>query len=769
MFKIALRSLLTLILVGSISFAGGFGKSFGTFIGTPIAGSAFENKLDPGLRLLYDQFLTNSNGSIEGFLDGTKYFQLHQSEAGALEARVFIKINNPSVIAGLEQLGVRIESRIENILVACLPITNAYAVAALDGIENIQVSGYSEPLLNVSRSETGVSTIHAGGGGLDRPYSGNGVIMGVLDSGIDWAHPDFSFSANNTRIQYLFDFSQGTNGVEFTKAQIDAGVCTEVDGADGGGHGTHVAGTAAGNGRANSSYIGMAPSADIVFVKGYRAGTPSFADVDVVNGVNYIFQKARVADKPAVVNLSLGGHFGPHDGTSLYEQSLSALVRPGNIVVAAAGNEADNYIHGGYQAMGGTGFNEALETLTAVFNGSSLAVVDMWYPAAGNSSISVGLALYNFGIYTTPVAVSNPVAPGQIIQDAPVTVNGKTVGTVTIDARTTADPNNGARRVLFVLQGANISNFAWSIYAFGTGAFDMWAIRGCEFPPVPGLPPWFRQGDQVRNVGTPATSKKLIAVGSYVSKISWIDIDNIPRTQTGATLGAISTFSSRGPSRDGRTLPHIAAPGEAILAALSSDLVIGTDVPRSNVLLGGQLQKFEGTSMASPHVAGTVALMLERNRFLTRDNILSILASTALPAGGTVPNNTFGAGKMRSLDALLATPADVDCGTLASTTGIDCEGNPVYRFKLEEAYPNPFNPSTTIGFSLNTQGPVDLVVYDMLGREVKQLVSGTMAVGFHHVQWDGTNRNGETVGTGMYLARLSSQGFSESRRLMLLK
>jgi minor extracellular serine protease Vpr len=120
-------------------------------------------------------------------------------------------------------------------------------------------------------------------------------------------------------------FSYGT---EYTKAQLDANQCLQIDGDDGHGHGTHVAGTAAGNGGALTNYIGMAPESDILFVKGFRSG-PGFANTDIVDGCNYMFQRAQQIGKPAVINLSLGGHFGPHDGSSLYEQALSNMTGNG--------------------------------------------------------------------------------------------------------------------------------------------------------------------------------------------------------------------------------------------------------------------------------------------------------------------------------------------------------------------------------------------------------------------------------------------------------
>lgn len=749
--------------------------------GLPVSATPFDNKIDPGLRFVAYQFermqsaeigMTERTTAMQSFLDGRMYFKLLPREGNSVpDAPVFIKLRHPGETIELERLGVQVTTTVGDIVIARLPVNATYAVASLDNVLSIQISGRSFPYLDASRAEVRADIVHTGGGGLPAPYNGSGVVVGVLDSGIDWAHPDFSIAANNTRIQFLFDYSNGTSGREWTKAEIDAGSCTEIDGAGGGGHGTHVAGAAAGNGSRNAAYIGMAPNADIVFVKGIRDhnSVGGFADADVVAGTQYIFTKARGFNKPAVVNLSLGGHFGPHDGTSLYEQSLSNLVRPGNIIVAAAGNEGGDPIHVSYPVVG-TNYATSLETLWGVYTGSTVTLADMWYPASGN--ISVGLAVYQIGDYSNALVVLNAVPPGQSIENQLVTVGTTTVGRVSIDATTTQDPNNGERRVAILIDSNNgqypIDGYAWSVWTIGSGTFDMWTVTGGEFPQVPGLPTYFRQGDDNKTIGMPSTSKKVLSIGSYVTKTSWVDIDGTTQTQPGATLGAISGFSSLGPSHDNRVKPDLSAPGEAIIAALSSTLVIGTDVPRSGVLQGGGLQKLQGTSMASPHITGIVALMMQRNRYLTYENVFNLLTSTARPQGPS-PNNTYGAGKVDALNAVLAVPPGVTCQIIGKLAGIDCDGNIIGDYKLIGAYPNPFNPATTIGFRIGSQEKVTLMVYDMLGRLVKTLVNEELPAGMHQVVWDATDENSRSVASGVYYTKLRTPGTFASSRLVLIR
>jgi minor extracellular serine protease Vpr len=777
-----LSLLLSLSLLSASAVIAGGGEKNSTVLsqfGSPTIGSPAENKMSAGLRYMlatYEavQHAGMNAASARALYDGSLFFKLVPGRSPeAPDAPVLIKVENPTAITELERLGVKVDTRVENILVARVPITRAYEVAGLPTVNSIDIAGQSMPLLNLSRTEAKVDQVHAGTGGLTQMYKGNGVIVGVLDSGIDFAHPDFNIAAGNTRIQSILDFGnagQQGNPTEFTKAQIDAGQCDEVDGTGGHGHGTHVSGIAVGGGRRNTAYIGMAPEADILFVKGIRdpQSNGGFGNNDVIQGVQWMFDKATTLNKPCVVNLSLGGHFGPHDGSSLYEQALSSLVKPGRIIVAAAGNEGANYIHASFAAAG-TNYATAPEVLWEMPQGTTASVVDMWYPAANTLSVGIGVYTVNNNQLVS-LTSTTPVAAGQSIQNQQVSYQGTVLGTVTVDASSAA--SNNSRNVLFVVEGNDISQYYWTVYAFGSGTFDAWVVTGGRFsPPITGLDPLIKFGDNDKSVGMPSTAKKIISVGAYVSKNSWIDINGTTQQQLNPgnpnpvvpQIGALAYFSSHGPSRDGRIKPDFAAPGEVIVSALSNGY---TTVVPENVLQGGGLQKQQGTSQASPHVTGIVGLMLQRNKFLTYENVVSLLSSTATPVA---VGNLWGAGKVHALNAMLATPPGVDCVMLSKITGFDCDGNKLYTHQIYPAYPNPFNPTTTIVFQMEKQQNVEVTIYDMLGRRVKTLVNEVRDGGMHNVVWDGTNDQGRQAASGVYLTRLSTGDFVASNRLMLLK
>ena len=90
-------------------------------------------------------------------------------------------------------------------------------------------------------------------------------------------------------------------------------------------------------------------------------------------------------------------------------------------------------------------------------------------------------------------------------------------------------------------------------------------------------------------------------------------------------------------------------------------------------------------------------------------------------------------------------------------------------YALRSNVPNPFNPSTMIEFSLAQSGPVELVVYDALGRQVRTLVSSVQSAGVHQVRWDGRGGAGAQVSSGVYFYRLRAGEFEQTRRMMLIK
>jgi len=696
-------------------------------------------------------------------------------------ASVFMRLDHAADAAELTAKGAEILLQRDELVIARMPISNIATIAAIPGVRSMALSKRWFASLDSSRNNIDVNAVFNGSGGLPQAYKGDGVVVGVLDSGIDYTHDDFRTAPKVSRLQGLFDFSQGSNGAECTKTQLDTLGCPEIDGSGSHGHGTHVTGIAAGNGALSAGkYRGMAPNADIVFVKGIRDAQSNggFTDADVVNGTAWILDKAAQLHEPVAINLSLGSQFGAHDGTSLEEQFLDRFTGPGRIIVAAAGNSGRDPVHVSY-SVAGTSYNDinthetGIALLAGVPAGTPSAVIDMWAPV--NSDIHVGIAVYRKTDLGNPVFVSSTANPGQHLSGtatAQVAFGsvqiGDPLGDVDIDARTTKDANNGQFNIV-VLIGKHAStsfdpaSLFWSIYTTGSGTFDMWANGNCIFLPrsVP-QPSYFVPGDSLKTIGIPATAKRILCVGSHVSKTQWTDVNNVIHTETGATLNAVSGFSSRGPSRDNRMLPNFTAPGEVIISALSSDF----PADPADIALGGGYQRQQGTSQASPHVTGVVALMLERDPALTPENARAILAGTTNPAN--TPNNTQGSGHVDALGALISTPDPLNCMVVVAGKLVSCAEAANMPMALM-AYPNPAGRSMRLSFVSPARQRVHLALYDIGGRRMRTMIDGEIAPGVQNVSWNGEDDRGHPLPSGVYFAKLITPSASRSIRVLLAR
>ncbi|ACF12707.1 peptidase S8 and S53 subtilisin kexin sedolisin [Chloroherpeton thalassium ATCC 35110] len=759
MFKFKVFSLLLIFSIFGSSFSGAIALA-----SQPDSTSnKFSAKIGAPLRVLLREAKTakaKSPQSLETFSEEHRQFAVRKSASGQTMVGLLLKSENVMLAkSAIINAGGTVSTIAGNILVARVPLDSVESIVAGESISRVEACQKQALLLDSSRAEIYADVVQAGEGGLDQSYNGTDVIVGVVDSGIDEDHADFN-TTSGSRILYLWDMSGSGNspssydyGTEYTQSQITAGQCNQ---SDDDGHGTHVTGIAAGNGRAESGFTGIAPDADIIFVKGYRDVDGFYSD-DVINGCAYIFERADKVNKSAVVNLSLGGHVGPHDGTSLYEQALSNLVDEGKIIVAAAGNSGSSLVHVNYET-GGSSFSEARETYFEISSSTSAAYIDLWYETG---SVNVGIAAYRNG---SRVDYTSSVAPGGQLSNESLGSGFQTFGTVTIDATETSYSENGDKRVLIEITNNNVTGVTWSLFTYGSGTLDAW-LSGGSFTEDSGR--LIYPGDNEKSVAIPSTAEKVICVGSYTTKNKWKAYDGNTYSLTSQPeIGAISSFSSLGPSRDGRTKPDIAAPGQVIMSALSSDLTIGSDVTVPYVSPSGELQAMQGTSMASPHVAGTIALMLEKNPQADYETVMDILTTTARQDDetGSVPNNTWGYGKLDVLEAML----QIAEGEKDTTTSGDSEDDTTATqvTVLKSGYPNPVFSSRgyiTILYEIpentSVQAPYYLKIYDVLGREVAS----------HRISADETTVSPsiKAFASGMYFYRIT--GFSDMKKFVILK
>ena len=592
----------------------------------------------------------------------------------------------------------------------------------------VEPSWRTRPALDESVAAIGADRAHE----ATPPVEGEGVIVGFVDTGIDVRHLDFRYDANrdgreeSSRVVALWDQTWGLFGATYDREDIEAdlasgagpdtGVVREVD-RDG--HGTHVAGIAAGDGSSSSAmFRGVAPRAWIVAVK------TTFFTADILEGVGYIFDEAERRGLPAVVNLSLGGQEGPHDGTSAFERGLDELAQgAGRAIVVSAGNEGDLAIHVSGSLQGGSRTFD-LEA------GAREVTMEIWYPGASRFSISM----------TSPSGASLSASTGAGSGFVPTPE-----GVAYIDnASGGVNPNNGDREAFLRITNTT-SGTRWRVAVrddSGGGRFDGWVTT--DTGRIVG-------GDSTSTIDEPGNARGAITVGSFNTKGAWPsrvgEQDELDETP----LGVLSGFSSQGPTRDGRTKPDLAAPGAWICSALSSasasfDYLIHPD---------GVHAMHRGTSMAAPHVAGAVALLFGVDPQLTGSEVLDLLTRTARHDDytGSVPNARWGFGKLDVWAALLGLDPTEPPTPSGTRPTVQVEANPA----VDEATFDYTLPEGTSAASLR--------VYDVAGARV---FDAQIALAGSSITWDLRSTSGERVAAGLYLYVISSDlGSSSVGRLVI--
>ncbi len=560
--------------------------------------------------------------------------------------QVLIDTDDPAALAAA---GFELRTVAGTVATAGVPLGRLTELAAVPGVRRVDLSLPVRFDLDVSVPEIRADEVHRAAA---PPYpadgiTGRGVVLGVIDTGIDITHPDFQDETGATRIDRIWDQRDSAGpspapfgyGTEWTAADIDAGLCRQRDDV---GHGTHVAGIAAGNGRGTDSpedlyrYVGVAPEADIIAVKA------ELSEARIIDAVSWIFDRA--GDRPCVINMSIGSQTGPHDGTTALDRALAALTGPGRLLVAAAGNEGGSEIHAGADLAPG----ETVDIEIGIYPYFPLAgaandylELEAWYP--GDSAIE-------FSFVSPNEETAGPSTPNG--ERSWTTLDG----TVYVDHR--RDPINGDYLALIDIYD-EIEDQApaaglWTVRARNTSAEDTRLDLWVSFDALGAIGANVFVADGMENamlVDSPASSDSVLAVGAYVTKYQWAASDGKVYQYEGSgedvVLGRIAPFSSPGPRRDGVVKPDIAAPGMGIVAARST---VGrpdfTDVRLTTP--DGMHVISQGTSQASPHAAGVAALVLQKHPGVAMRDLFARVHSSGRvdPFTGPVPNGSFGYGRI---------------------------------------------------------------------------------------------------------------------------
>lgn len=469
--------------------------------------------------------------------------------------------------------------------------------------------------------------------------TGRGVVIAIVDSGIDFRNHDFvnydSEGRPTSRLLYLWDTTSnvfdstglGTKaplsypngasiGTLFTRAQLTQelrSTVRRIPATDLNGHGTACAGVAAGNGNSDrgvgglnrAETIGVAPDADLVAI---RIGKEDdhFENSYLLNAAVGWLDKV-LGSTPLVVSYSAGGHRGGHDGQLIAERQLDArfsLARKSRAIVAAAGNEGTEPIHA-----------------IATFQGQNSAALVRWHTVYENT-----LQIYFNGDDDDII-----IAPAGSTK---LTVMGSWINPLTKQLVASVKVGSG-KGGLWLYSDSSKKNTA-DLYISEAGfASDVVSYETL--------------------VGNPATASNVIAVGSY----DWNDMFDLSTGkfsfqdscgyQKALVIGGLSCYSSPGYSRNGTVKPEIVAPGEWFTASYAKNLNdhgVGKDWTSDKT---GRFVAMNGTSAATPYTAGIIALMFQKKPLLTFGEIRQLLTMNASSNDlitGPVPNPNWGHGKL---------------------------------------------------------------------------------------------------------------------------
>ena len=518
-----------------------------------------------------------------------------------------------------------------------------------------------------------VPPVHQGIGGLGKAYTGKNVIVGVVDQGIDWNHPDFIDENGNTRVLRYWDHSTNTGGtvpqpynygIVWDSSAINNGTCTSNENSTA--HGSTVAGMASGNGFANGSNKGIAPNSNLIIVE-TNFNLPNWT-LTIADACDYIFKVADTLGMPAVINLSLGSYLGSHDGNDPAAEYMETLLdeHEGRIVVCAAGNSG---IQGKYHVQGNVDSDTSFvwflnNPSTSAALGANHIYFDLWSDQADATfNFAFGAdkqaPLYGF------VGHSN-FKPAQsslntTIYDTIYNANGNRIAT--IESYTELIGGNYHLEAYF--SNVDSTDYNFRFMTTGSGKYDLWSgawmglnniVSILPSPAVlPGIIHYHLPDSMQTIVSSWNCSEKVISVGNVRNRYGHIDNNGNQYTPADYNpVGKLSPSSSKGPNRHNVTKPDVSASGDVSLAAAPLWLLTN---PANNSLIdsGGWHVRNGGTSMASPVVAGIAALYLEKCSKANYSNFKADLIATTFSDGftGNLPNNAYGFGKPHALNLML--------------------------------------------------------------------------------------------------------------------
>ncbi|MEG2150878.1 MAG: S8 family serine peptidase [Bacteroidaceae bacterium] len=722
-----------------------------------------QSKLSPyTLSFINHHSVENSAKTIQK--GQSRMFAIPKVQNGVSTVGAFVKLVDGASTDELSTVGATISARFGNILTVQVPVSNLVALSELSSVKRVDVEKPYRLNNDKARLASKVNLVNDGNGvGLTQTYTGKGVVYGTVDVGIDVNHIAFTDANGVSRVKRVYFPGDNTGtppagigidnakfiGSEYTTPEQIAKLTTDTKTES---HGTHTAGIGAGGYKGNG-YYGMAPDADLVL-----CGTDNLSDVNILNGTAYAMNYATSIGEPAVVNLSLGGHTGAHDGTSNITVALDRIAGAGKIIVISAGNEGSDNLHLNKTFSSTT---DQLKSFIAPFSDEKGANFEGYISTWGrtNAPINLQVVIYDKAkktiVYQSKV-IKQTSDRGYVISDADEKFAKYFRGYFKVWSGKETDLNGKyncySEYGLTYNASSNFSNYSLGvIYTSDKDAqIDAWIDDYDTYFASSNQAGW-SQGDANCSISDMATGDNTISVGAYSTRYNYTTINgDINSGYNKSILNKLAYFSSYGPDTRGIMRPDIVGPGYFLVSSVNSfdDSTVGVGV-RDDLAAEVTANKrkhqwgiMSGTSMSSPAVAGIIALWLQADPTLDAAKIKEIFKKTAIKDNyvtGGDPRK-WGAGKIDALAGILE--------VLKNTTSNEAITND----KAIMLYPNPSDGEFSL-YVPNERGNVTVNIYNLNGSLVysesinasadvaKVNVKGSLANGVYAVQVLGNGIN----------------------------
>ncbi|MGM9802574.1 MAG: S8 family peptidase [Muribaculaceae bacterium] len=585
-----------------------------------------------------------------------------------------------------------------------VPVEQVEKVSQLKCVRRMQLARPVSAKMNNARMLSGVDKIHQGLG-LSQAYTGKDVVCGIVDTGIDPNHINFQDEDGNSRIGFLAYLTANQYATTIEEAVVkkfydSSNINQFTTDETASYHGAHTMGIMAGGYRGDlnvavpdlttgyaevqsmaNPYYGVAYESDIA------AACGDLMDLIIAYGVDYILQYAEAMNKPCVINLSLGSNTGTHDGTGVINQFFDMCAEEYNAIIClSAGNEGDMQIAcnktftaedktlktfiEGYNTAFSTGDAYARAGTVEIYSNSDKPFTTMkcfLYNKSRNTTVA------NFAIEMTEDTKGTGkywVSSEDYVEDDTdiinITFGRYFMGYIGLGWSIDEDSNRAYALIDFQVINTSVNgdNYLFGFEVGGEEGQRVDAYSDATYSyfsnnDITG----FDDGMNNGSISDLATGNSTIAVGSYNSASSWGALDGLVYRSTYENpVNEVTAFSSYGTLVDGRNLPHVLAPGAAIISSMNHyyEAAGYTDVSSTTAQVPDNTRKDSygwamGTSMASPHVAGSIALWLQADPTLTVDDIKDIIAKTAFKDEYTdkvADQVQVGAGKFDAYEGL---------------------------------------------------------------------------------------------------------------------